>query len=1068
MRHITPPMVKVMVVAPILIIICFLANHSSGKAVANDDTATATADNTVAAIIDWTFPRPAGATNLLCDRHQNGVVVGGGCNNNNAAVEEEEGEGEETKAETKDDAAATAAAATTITTTLSFSSHSPSTAPLTTTLLAPKVFEPLRLGTLAPGGWLHAQLVVQAGSLSGAMASSTFPGAVDVNMSSWVGGNGSHAGGTDQWLPYWTNGNVPLVILLEASAASATDQAIKSKSSTISTAFPDPWYLTATIDRYMAYVLAHTNKTSGGGPGFGWIGPFMNEPGDNNGHGLWDPLNMLRSLIAYAQGRPHLESQIAAATVAHLTAESKLLVSDPVYKWAQTRWPTFVELCQYVIDTWVPKYGSDSHVMPLGASATTRVLINASALFQAKGMNWYAYYHRTGAIKFPKGSVEGWNTNDHGVNNAEGAMRWPAVAWRMNNTRAAAEQMDVVLHMMDTYQGQVQSLFCADEVFCGRDPHRGTETCAVVEAMASLELSFMTFGTPALWDRVERLAFNAMPAAYTADMWTHVYVQQANSVFAGHTGPAKGSSARDPSLRSHKLDARSHAHGGSPVAAAALDQQQQLGDTPSGEDQSANFYGVSHFPCCITNGPQGWPKFAQHTVQADVRKNAVVVASLIAASATMPLSVGGGARVSINSRYPFGDNATVTVTAAKPTTARIRIPVWATRATVNNKPAANGTFVDVACAGGGANTTISVALNPEVRIERGWGTNGVRAGTPVNYDARGADIPTLSDDLVLSGGAALTGSRAGQGLQDIRSGSPNQNTSVVVAHPIAGAGHYVEEIDLAFRYVAGYEAPKGQGSIIHVDLVDAAAAANTGTAPAVATVYTSAPLDAYSFDHYSGYSPPVKVHISNLKIKNSRPLLLRLRFENRKRNLQVQLNATLGLAARVAWTSSVGPDPVVPPGKWSIPPANAVAVVRGPLVFALHPKETQKIVQKYEATRPKAVDYEISTNETWNYALTDLTLSPPKFDPTPSAGWSKNLPFDTDNYACSVTVQARTLKDWGYWAGSKITASPPPSPVDCSSSAARNTNRCGEKKEIRLVPFGGTNIRVAVFPEISS
>jgi len=67
------------------------------------------------------------------------------------------------------------------------------------------------------------------------------------------------------------------------------------------------------------------------------------------------------------------------------------------------------------------------------------------------------------------------------------------------------------------YLGQVQSLFCADEVFCGRAPHRGTETCAVVEAMASLEYAYAVFGDAyaSIMDRVERLAFNAMPAALT-------------------------------------------------------------------------------------------------------------------------------------------------------------------------------------------------------------------------------------------------------------------------------------------------------------------------------------------------------------------------------------------------------------------------------------------------------------------------------------------------------------------------------------------------------------------------
>ena len=86
----------------------------------------------------------------------------------------------------------------------------------------------------------------------------------------------------------------------------------------------------------------------------------------------------------------------------------------------------------------------------------------------------------------------------------------------------------------------------------------GTETCAVVEIMASLEQDFLDLGArrarkatgkngvgggnrsdcapwvfslrcvpstgdPSLMDRVERLAFNALPAALTDDMWANVY-----------------------------------------------------------------------------------------------------------------------------------------------------------------------------------------------------------------------------------------------------------------------------------------------------------------------------------------------------------------------------------------------------------------------------------------------------------------------------------------------------------------------------------------------------------------
>jgi hypothetical protein len=255
--------------------------------------------------------------------------------------------------------------------------------------LTPKKFERPKVGAIAPEGWLLQQLLLQSNSLAGYLSDSTFPGADHVNKSAWAGGDGSKAGGTDQWLPYWTNGQVPLLGLVEAAKATGSVQS----------------GMQPIIDGVMTYVLAHTNTTNG------WIGPFMDEPGDSNGHGLWDPLNMLRSLLMYAEFRPEQEKAIATAVVAHLTEESKLLVHDPVIKWAQTRWPTFVEICQYVVDYYVPKYGNTAEVMPLGSAETTQMLLNASALFASKGMDWLSYYHRNGSIKFPFADVHGWNTN---------------------------------------------------------------------------------------------------------------------------------------------------------------------------------------------------------------------------------------------------------------------------------------------------------------------------------------------------------------------------------------------------------------------------------------------------------------------------------------------------------------------------------------------------------------------------------------------------------------------------------------------------------------------------------
>jgi hypothetical protein len=84
--------------------------------------------------------------------------------------------------------------------------------------------------------------------------------------------------------------------------------------------------------------------------------------------------------------------------------------------------------------------------------------------------------------------------------------------------------------------------------------------------------------------------------------------------------------------------------------------------------------------------------------------------------------------------------------------------------------------------------------------------------------------------------------------------------------------------------------------------------------------------------------------------------------------------------------------------------------------------------------------------------------APPTFVRQPSANWSADFAFDdSGEYPFAIEVVAREAPEWGYWRGSNITAPPPLSPAATS----------GPPTKLRLVPFGSTNIRIAVFPTVS-
>ena len=197
---------------------------------------------------------------------------------------------------------------------------------------------------------------------------------------------------------------------------------------------------------------------------------------------------------------------------------------------------------------------------------------------------------------------------------------------------------------LERYHLLPNGMYSGDEHLAGDDPSQGVELCTVVESMFSWEANLAVLGDARFADRLERIAFNALPGTISDDMWSHQYDQQPNQIACTHA-----------------------------------DRQWST----NGDD--SNLFGLEpNFGCCTANMHQGWPKFVQSLWMATPDGG-------LAATAYGPCRVSldlgpHRQRVTLEeeTEYPFRGTVRFTVRTARPITMPLvlRIPGWARTATV--------------------------------------------------------------------------------------------------------------------------------------------------------------------------------------------------------------------------------------------------------------------------------------------------------------------------------------------------------------------------------------------------
>jgi hypothetical protein len=453
--------------------------------------------------------------------------------------------------------------------------------------LKPLAFTPLPLSAIHPLGWLQRQLRIQADGLSGHL-DEVWP---DVRDSRWFGG------ATEGWerAPYWLDGFIPLAYLLN-------DPALKAKAT-----------------HYIEIILSHQEED-------GWLGPramvVAAGRSEDYNYDLWGQFLALKVLTQYhaASG----DKRALDAIERNLRCIDHWIDRKPLFHWGQFRW-----------------FESLLAIFYLEERRPAAWLRDLAIKLNAQGFHWAEFFQRW-PLSAPTAKGR-WTFMGHVVNNAM-AIKAQGLWWRLTGAESDREAVYNVIEKLDRYHGMVTGVFSGDECLAGRSPTQGTELCAVVEYAYSLECLLSIFGDLAFADRLEKIVFNALPATFAPDMWSHQYDQQVNQVEC-----------------SRREDRAWNTNG-----------------------PESNLFGLEpNYGCCTANLSQGWPKFA---ASLWMRSPDGGLAAIAYAPSQVNLELGGvPVSVRLDTAYPFRSELTFTVSAPRPACfpLYLRIPVWAEGATLD-------------------------------------------------------------------------------------------------------------------------------------------------------------------------------------------------------------------------------------------------------------------------------------------------------------------------------------------------------------------------------------------------
>ena len=456
----------------------------------------------------------------------------------------------------------------------------------------------------------------------------------DVRDSAWIGGD---AEGWER-VPYWLDGVIPLAYLLEDE-----DMIRRAK-------------------KYIDAILSYQKPS-------GWICPCSDEKIPT--YDTWAVQLISKVLVVYYECSG--DERVPDALYRVLKNYYELLESGKIklFNWGKYRWYEAFIAIKFLKDRYHDEW-----------------ILDLAKILKAQGMDYSSVMHLW------KRPLRKWTFDTHIVNLVM-MLKYEAMVSDVleEEYTDAAERL---VTFLDAYNGTPVGLFTGDECLSGLSPIQGTELCAVVEQMYSYEWLYAYSGDAKWAERLELLAFNALPATISDDMWTHQYDQLSNQIAC----------QKEPG----------HPHFGT-------------------NNAEAHLFGLEpNYGCCTANFNQGWPKLALSSFMHS--GNRIISAVPVPASLKTDK-----ASVTLKTNYPFENRLEYRIEANEDIEFCVRIPSFAKNLRVSGEVVSQKDELSIKVAAGDVQALDITFDTAPVLVDRPHDLKCVKCGSlvfsvPIKYEKK--------------------------------------------------------------------------------------------------------------------------------------------------------------------------------------------------------------------------------------------------------------------------------------------------------------------------------------------